>query len=135
MFWFNAFLSPRYSSCHGYPVSYLPLLTPQTYCVTFRVRMVTETSLSVWKQVEAWSELHEICMYLYLETFYTAMEQFEIKKKKNVMYHKIQLFIFIAYFRLKIFHNYIKRLEICLLDPKLLIVLEKWRCFRFSYVI
>ena len=36
-------------------------------------------------------------MWVYLETFYTVMEHFQIKEK-NFVYHKIQLFIFIAYF-------------------------------------
>ena len=48
-------------------------------------------------------------MNLYLETFYTVMEHFQIKEK-NFVYHKIQLFIFIAYFLVE---NISQRLEMC----------------------
>ena len=47
--------------------------------------MVAETSLVAQNDVEGWSKLYKICIYLYQETFYTAMKQFEIEKKNFTM--------------------------------------------------
>ena len=104
----------------------------QLHCVISWLHMVAETSWPVWNEVEAWSELYKICMYLYLKTFYTSMEHYEIKKEKDFMYNKIQLLIFIAYFSVKnISQLYITRLEICVLNPKLQIAQKFAAVFDF----
>ena len=63
------------------------------------------------------------------------MEHYEIKKEKNFMYHKIQLFIFIAYFsveNISQLHNKIRNMTF---ESKTTNSLEIRRCFQFSNVV